>query len=56
MKRGKQMKRLVFVFSILLIIILGSIMNFSYAYEKMYTLEFEASDVSKSFALHLHKF
>ena len=47
------MKRLVFVFSILLIIILGSIMNFSYAYEKMYTLEFEASDVSKSFDLYL---
>ena len=47
------MRRLVFVFSILLIIILGSIMNFSYAYEKVYTLEFEASDVSKSFDLYL---
>ena len=47
------MKKLVFIFSILLIIILGVLANFSYAYEKMYTLEFEASDVSKSFDLYL---
>lgn len=47
------MRKLVFVFSILLIIILGVFANFSYAYEKMYTLEFEASDVSKSFDLYL---
>ena len=47
------MRKLVFVFSILLIIILGVLANFSYAYEKMYTLEFEASDVSKSFDLYL---
>ena len=47
------MRKLVFIFSILLIIILGVLANFSYAYEKMYTLEFEASDVSKSFDLYL---
>ena len=47
------MKRLVFAFSISLIIILGSIVNFSYAYDKMYTLEFKVLDTSENFDLYL---
>ncbi len=47
------MKRIVFILNILFIIILELLLNFSYAYTKIYTLEFEALNVSEKFDLYL---
>lgn len=48
------MKRLITVFSILLIILGGILLNLSYAsYQDTYTLEFKASDVTEDFDLYI---
>ena len=47
------MKKLITVFSLLLVIFVGGLFSYSYAIEETYTLEFEASDVSEDFDLYL---
>ena len=47
------MKKLITVFSLLLVIFVGGLFSSSYAIEETYTLEFEASDVSEDFDLYL---
>ncbi len=47
------MKRMITIFSVFVMIIGVILFNYSYAYEKTYTLEFKASDVSEDFDLYL---
>lgn len=48
------MKRLITIFSILMVILGGILLNFSYAaYQDTYTLEFEAFDVAEGFDLYI---
>ncbi len=47
------MKRIITIFSILVMIIGVILFNYSCAYEETYTLEFEASDVNEDFDLYL---
>lgn len=47
------MKRMITIFSVFVMIIGVILFNYSYAYEKTYTLEFKASDVSDNFDLYL---
>lgn len=47
------MKRLITVFSVLLVILSGLLLNISYAYDETYTLEFEANNVNEDFDLYL---
>ena len=47
------MKKLITVFSLLLVIFMGGLFSFSYAIDGTYTLEFEASNVSEDFDLYL---
>ena len=47
------MKRMITILSVFVMIIGVILFNYSYAYEKTYTLEFKASDVSEYFVLYL---
>ena len=47
------MKRMITILSVFVMIIGVILFNYSYAYEKTYTLEFKASDVSEDFDLYL---
>ena len=47
------MKRMITILSVFVMIIGVILFNYSYAYEKTYTLEFKASDVSDDFDLYL---
>ncbi len=47
------MKRLITIFSVLLVILSGLLINISCAYDETYTLEFEANDVNEDFDLYL---
>lgn len=47
------MKRMITILSVFVMIIGVILFNYSYAYEKTYTLEFTASDVSEDFDLYL---
>lgn len=47
------MKRMITIFSAVVMIIGIILLNYSYAYEETYTLEFKASDVSDNFDLYL---